>query len=121
MSAVNQVQANLQDIVYVIETWILPDGTSWYRKWSDRWIEQGGKVVISTDRDPPYQYHTVRLTYPVPFTRLIRWQCQARSEWYTTGFDTDDNNLSSVRLYQQNIENAPNKNPFVLWYACGYY
>ena len=30
---------------YVVETW--RDGTSWYRKWSDGWIEQGGYYAIS--------------------------------------------------------------------------
>lgn len=123
MSAVNQVQANpnLQGIAHIVETWKSNDDTSWYRKWSDRWIEQGGKIVISTAIDSPYGYHIVQLTYPVPFTRLIRWQCQARSDWYTAGFDTNGNELSSVMVYQKNTQNGSNTNPFVLWYACGYY
>ena len=28
---------------YITETWV--SGTSWYRKWSDGWIEQGGTLT----------------------------------------------------------------------------
>lgn len=44
MSAVNAVQAQINAIpkpdTYIIETWY--SGTSWYRVWSDGFIEQGG-------------------------------------------------------------------------------
>lgn len=47
MSAVNAVQAKVDDkleasTVHITETWKSTDGNSWYRKWSDGWIEQGG-------------------------------------------------------------------------------
>ena len=46
MSAVNAVQAKVEDkleasTVHITETWKSTDGGSWYRKWSDGWIEQG--------------------------------------------------------------------------------
>lgn len=51
MSAVNAVQASLEEIprprAYITETWKSTDGTSWYRKWSDGWIEQGGSYTSS--------------------------------------------------------------------------
>ena len=44
LTAVSQIQADVSAIpkpkAYVTETW--NSGTSWYRKWSDGWIEQGG-------------------------------------------------------------------------------
>ena len=47
MSAVAQVQADVSAIptpkAYVTETWKSTDGTSWYRVWSDGFIEQGGE------------------------------------------------------------------------------
>ena len=45
MTAVGQVQSNpnLQGTAHIVETWKSDDGTSWYRKWSDGWIEQGVK------------------------------------------------------------------------------
>lgn len=51
MSAVNAVQASLEEIprprAYITETWKSTNGTSWYRKWSDGWIEQGGPYTSS--------------------------------------------------------------------------
>lgn len=46
MSAVNAVQAKVEDkleasTVHITETWKSTDGSSWYRVWSDGWIEQG--------------------------------------------------------------------------------
>lgn len=49
MSAVNAVQALVGEIpkpkAYIIETW--KSGTSWYRVWSDGFIEQGGSYTSS--------------------------------------------------------------------------
>lgn len=49
MSAVNAVQAQVGEIptpkAYVTETW--HSGTSWYRVWSDGFIEQGGKLTFT--------------------------------------------------------------------------
>lgn len=32
---------------HITTTWC--SGTSWYRKWSDGWIEQGGRITTSTN------------------------------------------------------------------------
>lgn len=47
MSAVNAVQASLENIVRIEETWKSTDGSSWYRVWSDGFIEQGGNYTSS--------------------------------------------------------------------------
>lgn len=47
MSAVNAVQASLENIVHIAETWKSTDGSSWYRVWSDGFIEQGGSYTSS--------------------------------------------------------------------------
>lgn len=47
MSAVNAVQASLENIVRIAETWKSTDGNSWYRVWSDGFIEQGGHYTSS--------------------------------------------------------------------------
>lgn len=47
MSAVNAVQASLENIVRIAETWKSTDGSSWYRVWSDGFIEQGGHYTSS--------------------------------------------------------------------------
>lgn len=53
MSAVNAVQAKVEDklgvsTVHIIDTWKSTDGGSWYRKWSDGFIEQGGRITTVT-------------------------------------------------------------------------
>lgn len=50
-SALATIQAQLGQLEsrrYVKETGKSSDGTSWYRKWSDGWIEQGGKISVPT-------------------------------------------------------------------------
>lgn len=44
-----------------IETWEASDGNSWYRKYSDGWIEQGGAFVKAVSGD-------CSVTFPVAFT-----------------------------------------------------
>lgn len=44
---------------YVTETWY--SGTSWYRKWSDGFIEQGGVATVSKNYHAP-------VTFPYPFS-----------------------------------------------------
>lgn len=48
MSAVNAVQAQVSKIptpkAYVTETW--RSGAQWYRRWSDGWLEQGGRLNL---------------------------------------------------------------------------
>ena len=128
MSAVNQVQANpnLQGISHIIKTWKSDDGMSWYRKYSDGWIEQGGRIAVDPTGTSTWggAYSTRQLTFPVSFTKLIRWQCQARHDCYIAGFEINTNefsNVTSVKVYQKNTQNSEYINTFVLWYACGYY
>lgn len=47
MSEVNAVKASLENIVRIAETWKSTDGSSWYRVWSDGFIEQGGHYTSS--------------------------------------------------------------------------
>ena len=61
MSAVAQVQASISAIrgnPYITQTW--SNGTSWYRKYSDGWIEQGGEFTKNRDTK-------VTITFPVAF------------------------------------------------------
>lgn len=70
MSAVNAVQANLTQIeadiaqipqpsAYITKTW--SSETSWYRMWSDGFIEQGGVATVGNNYCAP-------VTFPHPFS-----------------------------------------------------
>ena len=56
----NDGSLNIDDkkMVYVSETW--KSGTSWYRKYSDGWIEQGGEFTKQRDTN-------ITVTFPVAF------------------------------------------------------
>ena len=67
MSAVAQVQASVSAVeakpilnakAYITETW--SNDTSWYRKYSDGWIEQGGEYTKERDTK-------ITVTFPVAF------------------------------------------------------
>ena len=47
-----------KQMVYVCETWI--NGTSWYRRYSDGWIEQGGEFTKLRDT-------SITVTFPIAF------------------------------------------------------
>lgn len=51
-----------QEVRYVKQSYRAGDLTSWYRRWSDGWIEQGGTLVTSGD---------YTLTYPTPFANNL--------------------------------------------------
>lgn len=81
MSAVNAVQAQVGEIptpkVYATETW--HSGTSWYRVWSDGFIEQGGDYTSSDNNK-----FTITLNRPMTTTY---YHCTV-----TGGYNTSSNN-----------------------------
>lgn len=55
----SQIAAKPTPNAYVVSTW--KSGSSWYRKWSDGWIEQGGAYSSTVKND---QLYTVSLHTP---------------------------------------------------------
>lgn len=51
----------------VTGTWKASDGSMWYRKYSDGWIEQGGLILKESD-DTQF-YCSVTINFPIPFTK----------------------------------------------------
>lgn len=111
MSAVSQVQAR----VHVVETWKSSNGSSWYRKWSDGFIEQSGNSQIDEN-----SVKSITLSYPFSsevYTVLVT---------NTSGGGTDDTEgyifvkskyISSIEFSASYLN--PNTSSFN-WYACGY-
>ena len=123
MSAVNAVQAKVEDkleasTVHITETWKSTSGSSWYRKWSDGFIEQGGKIPNGN----AWTWYTATLN--TPFTKTS----------YTLVVGVYVTNDSSEADQQQNDYFLGKKsansfryrqlgdiaNPTADWYACGY-
>ena len=98
---------------YVIDTY--NDGTNWYRKWSDGWIEQGG-IVLSTGGQGGLT--VINLVVP---SNVIYCGFAERPE-ITSGVDA----TSSGGLYNQTTPTSINfyqafysTGSPIVWYACG--
>lgn len=63
---------------YITETWKSSNGTSWYRKWSDGWIEQGGEYAISSNTT------TITLNSPMKTTH---YHCDVAVAFYSSTAD----------------------------------
>lgn len=98
---------------YITETW--SSGTSWYRKYSDGWIEQGGTLqpgVYST------YYRNVSLTFPVAFSNTKYVVLVTGTYTNTTGDGANYIGSRTTAGCTYTIHNDPNADSS--WYACGY-
>ena len=117
MSAVNQVQAGKLDntTIHLIETWKSSDGASWYRKYSDGWIEQGGTIAYTNGNDYINQFI---INFLLEFTN-------------NKSYSIFINNAGDINSYAPMIVNKSSSSIKVIncindvaysacWYACGY-
>lgn len=113
MSAVGQVQANpnLQGTAHVVETWKSGNGSSWYRKWSDGWIEQGGPM--SSNENVTFHVAFSNTNYYVDVT----WNGGKREFFFP--FDWRITKSSNTYFTTTATANAQNIRG-LCWYACGY-
>lgn len=110
-SALATIQAQLGQLEnrrYVKETGKSSDGSSWYRKWSDGWIEQGGTLQPSSANSESFSFPvemkdtnfsifgshigTTTNTYAISFTDLTTSSAKSKSgvsgyaiKWYVCG------------------------------------
>ena len=112
-SKLNKDLSNLpSNIKYVKETW--KSGTSWYRIWSDGWIEQGGYLS--------WNGAWTTLTFNRPFTTTNYYinggGYRSDSSPYQCMIDFKDWGTSSCSVWSSDDTTS---NPCVMkWYACGY-
>lgn len=110
MSAVNAVQANVSAIpkpnAYVTKTW--HSGTSWYRKWSDGWVEQGGRITTNTTT---ISFHTA--FKDTNYTITVSQNSSASANVSRVAISARATSNFTI----PHIENA--MLPFS-WFACGY-
>lgn len=109
MSAVGQVQSEvatklLSDTVHVVKAWRSEDGSAWYRKWRDGFLEQGWTAEASTDN--------YRVTLPIAFSttnyKIVLTLSSPIADRKETYFVITSTNYGSSW-------NLPTD-----WYACGY-
>lgn len=117
---VARYEAELESRVHLIESGTSDDGYSWYRKYSDGWIEQGGRNYAGTKSD-----HTI--TLPTAFSTTT-YSFSAIGERYTSSSSgyTDDlcftiNGITESTITVYPYDAGDNSYAaYFRWYACGY-
>ena len=102
---------------YVIESWRSDDGSSWYRLYSDGWIEQGGRYSNSSTAGAR------TITFPIEFTTTNVYinrnasGCGSPSNElarYWTGYTSKT--ATSFTYWGERVNYSSTDD----WYACGY-
>lgn len=118
-SAVSQLEDEVStklenSTIHIIKTWKSSDGSSWYRKWSDGFIDQGGTIVTSS-------YDTDKTcTFATPFSKQksIRVCCTCDSNFQDGGMWMSVFNPWGITTTSFNIRLKANLK--TIYYACGY-
>lgn len=98
---------------FVIETHVSENGNSWYRKYSDGWIEQGGNFTCPADS-------FVKITYLLEFAN-INYTLTATAR--NSGGDRIDIKTKNINTTYADIGSFSTNGTFgtdISWYACGY-
>ena len=116
-SALATIQAQLGQLDsrrYVKETGESSDGTSWYRKWSDGWIEQGG-ITQSTSGTTSRTIKLLTTFSSSNYFVVVQSYTGGSSESTYNNFHVAAKSLSSFSTIAGCREAIAG-----LWYACGY-
>ena len=103
------------NIVYVVEAW--RSGYNWYRKWSDGYIEQGGRIA---DRGSAVYTITLNTSFgDIYYEASVDFLTQAAGTWNAyTGFVKAINR--TVSSFQATGTVDSSNNASVQWRASGY-
>lgn len=119
-SALATIQAQLGQLGqlesrrYVKETGNSSDGTSWYRKWSDGWIEQGG--ITQSARGATSRTINLSTTFSSSnYFVVVQSYTGGASDAKCNNFHVTKKSLSSFSAVAGCGEDVAG-----LWYACGY-
>lgn len=96
----------------VVESWRSEDNTSWYRRWSDGWIEQGGVFAQSSSG-----YHAVTITFTIPYSNT-KYAFVSQASWNSA--NGQGNWVTAKTSSTLTIQNVSLYVDCSSWYACGY-
>lgn len=117
MSAVEQVQAQVGAIptpsAYITKTW--RSGASWYRKWSDGFLEQGGVMPITSGKTKRTISFNASFSSTTACVVLVQSYQEGSGAPNYNNFHVLSKTASGFTGYNGCSENISN-----LWYACGY-
>lgn len=117
MSAVAQVQAQVGAIptpsAYITKTW--RSGASWYRKWSDGFLEQGGVMPMTSGITKRTISFNASFSSTTDYVVLVQSSQGGSAEPHYNNFHVLSKTASNFTGFNGCGENVSN-----LWYACGY-
>lgn len=113
-AATTTSSASSGKVAVVVENYV--NGTSWYRVWSDGWIEQGGQVSAVA-----YDSNTKNLTYLKAFsnTNYTFTACTQSQNHLIDGASWANKTKTQITV-RCGFQSGNNTNAPVDWYACGY-
>ena len=106
-----QLESKFESRIHIKETDKSSDGKSWYRKWSDGWIEQGGYVDGLSNGSQP----TIDFSIPMKDTSYTIITSKSGGTDFTYAGQTVTSSLTttSFKFYMWQGDK-------VYWYVCGY-
>lgn len=109
---------NLENRRYVKETGESSDGTKWYRKWSDGFIEQGGRVNAVA-----YNDKTKNVTFMTPMSNTNYFAVSNPIDSAHSAWDLSSR-VSLLTLNGMTVKGSANSRDAYkgacTWYVCGY-
>lgn len=103
------ITQNNQSARYVVDS--VNNGTSWYRKWSDGWLEQGGNAALGGSGYTPTYFN-----FPIAFTNtaytLVMQSISQYNKEYTNTIAIKEKTTTSFGVINDTNGNFS-------WYACG--
>lgn len=107
-----------QQIIPIADGYRASDGSSWYRKYSDGFIEQGGKIRKSTTVSTHYG-EVVTITFPLPFTTTPINVIHSGSEYISACGPVNVSNTGYIARFVNGTGASQTMSDFY-WFACGY-
>lgn len=97
-------------VAVVVQNYV--NGTSWYRVWSDGWIEQGGSLTIT-------EHTTATVTLLKPFSNTNYTLLYTQGGW-NDGYTRSDTGITAITTTNFKIGSTSGCSTLGRWYACGY-
>ncbi len=98
---------------YVVETY--SNGSSWYRLWSDNWLEQGGLFKISNTSITNYTIEFIKPYSDVNYTVVVCGGAGKSVSQYV-GFWCTNKNKNNMSMFL----NSSDASVLTSWMVCGY-
>lgn len=103
--------ASSSNVAVVVQNY--KSGATWYRVWSDGWIEQGGSTGSITS------HATKKITFSKPFVDTNCTILFSQGGW-NDGYERSDTGITAITKTDFTVGSTSGCTSSGRWYACGY-